>query len=45
MTTFLSAMAARLGAPLAMVLAVLGAFLSAGVTNFGAEAADLMDEL
>ena len=42
--TFLGAAAARFGAALAMVLAVLGAFLGAGVANLGTNTADFVDE-
>ena len=45
MTTFFCAAPARLGAALAMVFLVLGAFLRASIANLGAEAADLTDEM
>jgi CBS domain containing-hemolysin-like protein len=45
MTTFLRTMTARLGAALAMVIVMLAAFLGASITNLGAEAADLTDEV
>jgi hypothetical protein len=44
MTAFFGTVAARLGAALAMLLRVPGAFFGTSITNFGTDAANLVDE-
>ena len=45
MTAFFGAAAARLGATLAVVLGMLGAFLGASIADLGADVTGLFDEL